>query len=85
MKKTYLVLAGIFLISFISAQTYQYGMMNSDGQFYPAGSYSGSGMMGTMYGSYGGGMMIFGWIFMILVSIALILLIMWLIKQLKKK
>ena len=74
----------ILSIGFISAQTYQYGMMENDGQFYPMGSYGfGGGMMGMMYGTYGGGMMFFGWAFMILVSVALILLIIWLLRQIK--
>ena len=87
MKKIFLILSIILLTGFVSAQTYQYGMMSSDdGQFYPASSYGfGGGMMGMMYGGYGGGMMFFGWTFMILVSIALILLIIWLAKQIQKK
>ena len=39
-------------------------------------------MMGGMYGGTG---MFFGWIFGILVLLALILLIVWLIKQIQKK
>lgn len=49
-----------------------------------AGDY-GYGMMGMMYGSYGLGMMIFSWLFGILVAVALILFIVWLIKQIQKK
>jgi peptidoglycan/LPS O-acetylase OafA/YrhL len=86
MKKNYLVLIGIFLISFVFAQTYQYGMMGTDGQFYPNDLYGfGGGMMSMMYGSYGIGMMLFGWAFMLLISVALVLLIIWLLKQIKKK
>lgn len=84
MRKVFLILSVIFLIGIVSAQNYQYGMMNSDGQFYPIGQY-GYGMMGMMFGSYGWSMMFFGWAFMGLVSVALVLLIIWLIKQLKKK
>ena len=40
--------------------------------------------MGMMYGSYGTGFMAFGWIFSILFFVALILLIVWLIKQIQK-
>lgn len=86
MKKICLTLVVIFLVSFVSAQTYQYGMMGSNGQFYPVDSYGfGGGMMGMMYGSYGWGMMLVGWALALLVSVALILLIMWFLKQLKKK
>ncbi|MBU2612713.1 MAG: hypothetical protein KKB62_03260 [Nanoarchaeota archaeon] len=46
------------------------------------GSYSG--MMGTMYGTYGYGMMFFGWIYGVLIITALVLLILWLLKQIKK-
>jgi len=44
---------------------------------------SGCGMMGGMYGAYGGTGMFFGWTFAILVLIALVLLIVWLIKQIQ--
>jgi len=43
------------------------------------------GMYGVMSGSYGFGGMFFGWIFGVLVLIALVLLIFWLIKQIQKK
>ena len=42
------------------------------------------GMMGMMYGSYGGGMMLFGWLYGILILVALVLLIVWLVKQIQK-
>lgn len=57
----------LFVLSFVSAQTTQ---------GYPAGCF---GMMGGAYG-YGFGF-IFGWIFMSLVIVALVLLIVWLTKQ----
>ncbi|MBR9705703.1 hypothetical protein GOV14_01585 [Candidatus Pacearchaeota archaeon] len=42
--------------------------------------------MGTMmYGSYGFGPMLFGWAIGLLVLVALVLLIVWLIKQIQKK
>ena len=44
-----------------------------------------SGMRGMMYGNYGSGMMFFGWLYGILILIALILLIAWLVQQIKKK
>jgi len=57
-----------------------------------AGGFSGynmmgyGGMMGMMSGAYGfGSMMLFGWIFSILLLVALVLFIVWLIKQLQKK
>ncbi len=40
--------------------------------------------MGAFYGSYGSGMMLFSWIFGLLTLVALILLIIWLIKQITK-
>ncbi len=43
------------------------------------------GMGGMMYGAYGGGMMAFGWLFSTLVLVVLILLIIWLVKQIQKK
>ncbi len=43
-----------------------------------------TGMMGMMYGSYGSGMMFFGWIYGILLLAALILLLVWLYKQIQK-
>jgi len=46
------------------------------------GMMSGYGMMGNW--NYGfGGMWVFGWLFMILVIIALLLFIVWLVKQLQ--
>lgn len=44
----------------------------------------GFGNFGMMSGSYGG-MGMFGWLFMVLVAIALILLIIWLIKKIQEK
>ncbi len=41
------------------------------------------GMMGWMMG-YGYGYPLFGWIFMILITVALILFITWMIKQVQK-
>ena len=44
------------------------------------------GMMGMMSGAYGfNGMWIFGWLFMTLIIIVLVLFIVWLIKQIQKK
>jgi uncharacterized membrane protein len=64
-------IALIFLISFVSAHT-------GDDDF-------GHHMMGGVVGTGMWGMGIFGWIFMILIIVALILLIIWLIKQIQKK
>lgn len=45
-----------------------------------------TGMGSMMSGTYGfGGMWLFGWIFSILVLVALVLLIIWLVKQIQKK
>lgn len=43
------------------------------------------GMGSMMYGNFGFGPMIFGWVFGLLVLIALVLLIAWLMKQIQKK
>lgn len=42
------------------------------------------GMMGMMYGIYGSGMMFIGWLYGILILIALVLFIIWLVKQIQK-
>jgi len=42
------------------------------------------GMMNMMYGDYGSGMMFFGWLYGILILIALVLFIVWLAKQIQK-
>ena len=47
------------------------------------GSYGG--MMGMMYGNYGNGMMFFGWLYGVLILVALVLFIVWLVKQIQKK
>ena len=50
--------------------------------------FSGFGMMGfgSMMGNYGfSGMWIFGFLFMVLILVTLILFILWLIKQLQDK
>ena len=43
------------------------------------------GMMSMMYGGYGSGMMFFGWLYGILILVALVLFIVWLVKQIQKK
>ena len=72
MNKLNLVIPAIFvsLLSFVSADTRSYG----------CGMFGFSGMMG----GYGTGWMFFGWIFWILILVALVLLIAWLIKQIQK-
>ena len=52
--------------------------------------FGGFGMMGfpfsgMMYGYGFSGMWIFGWLFMVLIFVALVLFIFWMIKQLQKK
>ena len=66
------ILIAIAVIVFFSG----FGMMRF-------GSYGYGGMMSLMYGSYGSGMMFFGWIYGILVLVALVLFIMWLVRQLE--
>ena len=63
------VLSLVFVITFVSAQTYNC----------PMGGYGG-----MMSGTYGYGGAAFGWIFSILVIVALVLLIVWLIKQIQR-
>ena len=46
---------------------------------------AGYGMMGMMYGIYGFGMMFFGWLLGALILVALVLFIVWLVKQIEKK
>ena len=43
------------------------------------------GMWGMMSGAYGMGAGLFGWLFSLLVLVVLVLLIVWLIKQIQKK
>jgi uncharacterized membrane protein len=45
----------------------------------------GCGMMNGFAGGYGAGMMLFSWVFGITVLVALVLLIVWLAKQIQKK
>ncbi len=49
------------------------------------GGFNRYGMMSMMYGSYGYGMMFFGWILGIAFLVALGLFIAWLVQQLQKK
>jgi len=42
------------------------------------------GMSSMMYGSYGSGMMLFGWLYGVLIFVALILFIIWMVKQIQK-
>ena len=46
--------------------------------------YGNGGMMGMMSGNYGSGMMFFGWLYGVLILIALLLFIAWLVKQLQR-
>ena len=46
---------------------------------------TGYGMMPMMYGNYGTGMMFFGWIVGTLFLVVLVLLIVWLTKEIQKK
>ena len=48
------------------------------------GTYGYGGMMSMMYGYFGSGMMFFGWLYGLLVLVALVLLIVWLFKQVQK-
>jgi len=50
-----------------------------------AQSYNGCNMAGMMYGSYGSGIMLFSWLIGLAILVALVLFIVWLIKQIQKK
>jgi len=50
-----------------------------------AQSYNGCNMAGMMYGSYGSGIMLFSWLIGLAILVALVLFIVWLIKQVQKK
>ena len=51
----------------------------------PLGNFENCPMGGMMYGGYGSGAAIFSWAFGLLVIVALVLLIIWLAKQIQKK
>lgn len=76
MKKIVLfsALFGLSLLVLASAQTYNC----------PMGSSGFGGFGSMMYGGYGTGAMIIGWLIGLAVLVALVLLIFWLIKQIKK-
>ena len=65
------IVAIVFLLFFSG-----FGMMGWGGY---------GGMMNMMYGTYGSGMMTFGWIYGLLILVALVLFIGWLVKQIQKK
>ena len=65
------IVAIVFLLFFSG-----FGMMGWGGY---------GGMMNMMYGTYGSGMMTFGWIYGLLILVALVLFIVWLVKQIQKK
>ena len=47
-------------------------------------NWMGYGMVGMMYGGFGLPMMVFGWMFGVLSIIALVLVITWLLKQIRR-
>ncbi len=49
------------------------------------GFFGYNGMMGMMYGAYGIPMLFFGWIFGVLIVVALALLVVWLAKKIEKE
>ena len=69
MKNIKLLLVSVFVFSL--------GFVSADGD--------DCGMSGMMSGDYGLGGMFFGWLIGLLVIVALVLLIVWLIKQIQKK
>ncbi len=70
MKRLLSGIASILALPFTAAQPTDFGSC-------PMG--------GMMYGGYGAWPMLFSWLFGILTLVALVLLIIWLLKQLKKK
>lgn len=56
-----------------------FGMMGFSG---PGGGFKG--MANMMYGYYGYDLLIFGWIYGVLILASLLLLIVWLVKQIRK-
>lgn len=84
MKKIFLILSALLFVGIASAQTYQYGMMDNNGQFYPSSQYWG-GMMGMMYGNYGFGFGVLSWIFSLLVIALILAAIYFLIKSANRK
>jgi uncharacterized membrane protein len=71
------IILGIVVLLFLFGG---FGMMG-----YGTSVYGFGGMIGMMYGSYGTGMMFFGWLFGILFLILLVLLITWLFQQIIRK
>lgn len=52
---------------------------------YGSRGYGYGGMMNMMYGGYGSNMMFFGWLYGLLVLVALVFLIIWLYQQISKQ
>ncbi|MEX2017298.1 MAG: hypothetical protein WD876_02395 [Candidatus Pacearchaeota archaeon] len=79
MKNEHIILwiVGVVVLLFLLGG---YGMMG-----FGTSSYGFGGMMGMMDGSYGGGMIFFGWLYGLLILVALVLLIVWLSQQIQKK
>ena len=70
-----------FLASFLALTSFVLAVDSDTGCGFTSG-----GMGSMMSGAYGfGGMWLFGWVFSTLVLVALVLLIMWLVKQIQKK
>ena len=70
-----LLMMALIVITLASAQTYNCPMGGS--------GFGGFGSM--MYGGYGTGAMLIGWLIGLAVLVALVLLIAWLVKQLQKE
>jgi len=76
MKKINLILPILLsIVSLVSAHTDEEEI----------GHHMMDGMYGMMSGSYGYGEMFFGWLTGLLITVVLVLLIIWLIKQIQKK
>lgn len=67
-----------FLLSVVLISLFSLVLVSADAE-------GGCGGYGMMSGTYGFGGIFFGWLFGILVIVALTLLIFWLVKQIQKK
>jgi uncharacterized membrane protein len=81
--KTKLLYFMVLLVSLFSLVSLVAAHEGDDVYAHHCGMFTGMG--GMMYGTYGSGMMTFGWLYSVLILVALILLIVWLVKQIQKK
>jgi hypothetical protein len=82
MKNKFLAFLSISLFSLLNLVAAHTG---EDEGLHHEGCGMAGGMMGGMTGAYGISGMFFGWLIGILFIVALVLLIVWLVKQIQKK